>query len=756
MTINIYSTLHEGQLLEAFNMLQTKIDSLADWQLHDDLDSARGTYFTMLSFIVNGMEDPMAGKIRQGIIQQAYSINDRANIAIRLRKTPNDKYCQTLKQCSVETFNTTALQTAIATTDTQLRQLDANPPARESKEQHEREALIAQHDTLMQQMFNHTWTSSVWTTSTYNQYTDIIADTDISTADRALVISAVTMSAFELFDPQKLMLLMDAYLMSEADITGRALVGLLMLIIRYDKRLKHYPAITSRFDLYTENQQFITDCYQTLIALQYSKMTDTVSAKIANDIMPAILKSARFKKSSIIELNAELNKNGENPEWLSDPKDDSMAEEKIRQMTEMQMDGADVYLSSFRHLKGFKFFSQLHHWLSIFSYNYPEVYATRNSLKAETLNIVSTLLQTAPFCDSDKFSFISMLGSIPTNGHDIIASQIQSQFEEADMGDILERHKPRQRSMKGVIRAYIADLYRVFKLYPYHSQMFDPFNKQLNNFSPLYTQTLSPLLEHTDQLMSMAEFMMRKGLYNDALQLFLYLNPAEREADANIWQKIGFCQQKMGQTEAALDTYLKAYDLQPQSKWNIQHIAQTAFDSKNFDTALKFIDLVLEGDANNTRWLSRKAECLFAKAQYTESLPVLYQMAYIDEQSERTKEMLAWGLLMSGRTDKAEKVFTDLKTESPSVKNITALAHMQLILGNTTQATTLYRQAFDAANDEDEFNQQFWSWKDYFAHLGLDAGKMQIINDAIRLAGSYPSSHTETITQPSQTTTDDK
>ena len=756
MNINIYSTLHEGQLLEAFNMLQTKISSLADWQLQEDLESARNTYSTMLAVIADGIQDPMAGKIRQGIIRQAYSINDRANIAIRLRKTPNDKYCQTLKQCAVDTFNITALQTAIETTDTQLRQLDTNPPARESIEQHERETLIAQHDTLMAQMFNHTWTSTLWTTSTYNQYTDIISDTDISTHDRALVISAVTMSMFELFDPQKLMLLMDAYLMSEPDITGRALVGIIMLIIRYDKRLKHYPAITSRFDLYTENQQFINDCYQALIALQYSKMTDTVSAKIANDIMPAILKSARFKKSSIIELNAELNKNGENPEWLSDPKDDSRAEEKIRQMTEMQMDGADVYLSSFRHLKGFKFFSQLHHWLSIFSYNYPEVYATRNTLKPETFNIVSTLLQTAPFCDSDKFSFISMIDSIPATGHDIIASQIQSQFEEADMSDILERHKPRERSMKGVIRAYIADLYRVFKVYPYHNQMFDPFNKQLNNFSPLYTQTLKPLLAHTDQLMSLAEFMMRKGLYGDALQLFIYMNPAEREADANIWQKIGFCQQKMGQTEAALETYLKAYELQPQSKWNIQHIAQTAFDSHNFDTALKFIDYILEGDADNTRWLSRKAECLFAKEQYAESLPVLYQMAYIDEQSERTKEMLAWGLLMSGRTDKAEKIYTELKTGQPSVKNLTALANIQLILGNAAQSMMLYRQAFDAANDEEEFNQQFWSWKDYFPHLGLDADKMQIINDAIRLTGSYTPSPRDINQQTSQSPTDDK
>lgn len=731
MTTNIYSALHEGNLLDAFRMLKTKIDSLGDWQLEQDLDAASHTYTTMLEYLYRGVDDPDGTKIREDIIRQTYALNDRANLAIRMRKSPNDKYCQTLRQCSSEQFSLTEIQVALETIATQQLKIEKDDTLRPSKAEHDIRELAEQHDGLMARLFNHTWTSPLWTGSDYTLYSDFITRQDIPSADRALVVSAVMLATYELFDPQKLMLLMDAYLDTEVDVSQRGLVGLLLLFIRYDKRMSHYTNITSRFALYAENQQFVADCYQAFIALQYSKMSDTVSAKMMGDILPAILKSQKFKKSSVIELDAELTKNGENPEWLPDTKADSRAEEKIRQMSEMQMEGADVYLTSFRHLKSFSFFGQIHHWLTIFSFNYPDILSIKSSLKPEVMHVVSMLLGTAPFCDSDKFSFMSMLSSLPQTGHDVLAGQIRSQLEEAGGEDLFDLKKGRTRSAKGALRSYIADLYRLFKVYPYHTQLFDPFSKQIYNFSPLNTSSLAPLLEHKGQVMNLAEFMMRKGLYSDAYRLFMYLQPVEREADADLWQKIGFCLQKMGNVDEALDIYLKAHRLQPGSGWTIGHVAQTAFEARQYDKALEFIDLILDSDPDNVKWLGRKAECLFATDHYDECLPTLYKLAYIDENSERTKEMLAWGLMMTGAFDKAEKLYSELHQQQSTVKSHINMGHIHLVADHFALAIQHYSAAYRASKDEQEFKQQYWESGTYLDRLGVSHVRLQMIYDAV-------------------------
>ena len=45
--------------------------------------------------------------------------------------------------------------------------------------------------------------------------------------------------------------------------------------------------------------------------------------------------------------------------------------------------------------------------------------------------------------------------------------------------------------------------------------------------------------------------------------------------------------------------YRTAYQLNPNSKWTVQHLAQTAFDAKNFELAQQYIDIILEDDEDN-------------------------------------------------------------------------------------------------------------------------------------------------------------
>lgn len=729
---NIYGILQEGNLLEALTMLQTKIASLDNWQLQQELEQASQTYATMLSYFSKGVDDPEFGKMRQQLIQQAYSLNDRANIAIRLKKDLGAAYCLRHNDLLLHPTNLSELSVALTTTCRKLKDLENNPNDRKNIQEYDEEQTVDQHEELVEKLFNTIWAGDIWDKSTYSQYGDLLNDNDITDDDKAVIVSATLLSVYELFDPLKIMFLFDAYLYSNPIVSQRALVGIMLLLARFDSRLKYYPQLTSRFNLYAENSQFVHECFTVLMQLQYSKLTDVVSAKMMNDIMPAIMKSARFQQTEIglQEIDEELTKHGENPEWHHNSRDSKKAEKKIKQMTDMQLEGADVYMSSFRHLKSFGFFSTLHHWFLPFTFQQKEMLQVKKHLRKEIINIAQSLLSASPFCDSDMYSFVMMVDSVPQSGQDILSQQIQSQIGDEDREDFFSRRKKAPKDNATISRNYIFDLYRFFKINPNRSQFFDPFNRSLPNFSPLNFNTFQPLHQYTDEMLVLAEFLMRKEAYHDAINIFKNLSPNQVEEDADIWQKIGFCQQKMGDREA-LATYLLADSLQPGSSWTRMHIAQVAFDQHDYATASKYIDMILADDEDNLKWISRKAECLFGQDKYEECLPLLYKLTYLDEASEKPHEMLAWGLFMTGNLDKAENEYKTLCKQFPSVKNSIMLAHLYSVKGQTAEAIHIYNDAYIQSAQTGKFKDEFFSLSAYLQKAGLSRERLQTIYEAV-------------------------
>lgn len=736
MANNIYSLLQEGKLVEAFPMLETKLSSLENWPLQDELHEVEHTYNTMLSYFVQGIEDPEREKMHTRIIQTSYSINDRANILIRLKKNPTDKYCLTYSSYFANPTSFEDIHQKLKSCCSQLKELKDNPFKRESIQSRALLDAIKEHEATTDLMFNTIWTSQLWNKNDFEICSDIMSDEEIMDEDKALMISGLMLSLLELFDEQKMMLLFDAYLDGNNEISMRALTSLVLLVIRYDSRLPHYPQINSRLKLYCENEEFVRDCYSVLMQLQYSKLTDQVSYKMTNDIMPAILKSAKFKQTDmgIQEIDEALTKHGENPEWHRSRKDeaeiDQKAEKKMRKMTDMQIEGADVYMGTFRHLKSFSFFNTISHWFVPFSMYHEDLMNTFDKMRPEVQRTFNSLLKMSPFCDSDKYSFIFMMEGIGDSIQDSIANQINSQMAENDMNDFFENIKKHKQSNDLVIRFYIYDLYRFFNAYTYHNQFFDPFSKQLRNFSPIYTKALSPLLNSREHILALAEFMMRKEMYRDAINLYMYLDPKEVEEDADIWQKIGFCQQKEG-VRQAWDSYLIADKLQPNSQWTILHLAQVAFYMNKFDIALTYYDRLLDIDEENVKWLSKKAECLFGLDKYEESLPVLYKLAYLEEETEHSIEMLAWGLLMTDNMEKAEKEYKCLDSQWHSAKNSINIAQFYLVNNDIKQAHGHYLEAYNQEKSVLDFKEKFWDCAPYLYKRGVDKNKMQMMYDAI-------------------------
>ena len=730
----IFRSQHLSDMLDA---LQPLVSATQDYELENELARMRSTYTTMLHYMVQGVEDPNATQLYVQLRQQAYVISDRAHRLKRLREQAGEKYCITHKYLKHDY----TLDTALLALDTHCRALrQAQQEPRESIRQHDQDLHATEHDNALVTMFDYVWTSDVWLRSDYEKAVELLTTDTIDTEDKCLLVSATTLALLEMFDERKVMLLFDAYLHTETEINQRAIVGIVLVCQHYDQRIPQFAEVAARLSLHMEDQKFVRDTFRTMMQLQHSRLTENISARMRDDIIPSIMRSNHFRKTQmgIQEIDDYMTQNGENPEWHHNEAD-ATAQDKIREMAELQMEGADVYMSTFAHMKGYAFFHTLAHWLMPFTLSHPALSKSLQLLSAGTSSssVLSGILHAAPFCSSDKYSFCLMIDSIGQPGRDMLSTGIASQIDANELDEQFKELATRRPKAKDVRRNYVYDLYRLFKIYPYHLQFPNPFAVERAAFSPVTINVFSPLLQHTDEVVSLAEFFMRKGFYTEAIALFTTLQPQPREDDADIWQKIGFCQQKNGNLQAAYENYATAFRLKPSSQWTLKHLAQTAFHLNLYTEAEAYYDLLLDDDADNLRYLTRKIECCIQTSRPADAIPLLYKATYLNEDAHDLQDRLAWCLLLDGKTEKARTIYDTLTAASPTATILIHAAYALFLDGQSAAAYDHFRRAYTAlpadGNRPANFKQQFFDAAHALQPIGIDLRRCEMLYDAVRL-----------------------
>lgn len=696
-----------SNLADILKSLEKIVESSNSYELNNELANMRNTYVTLLRYMVQGVDDPNATKLYSQLVEQSYVLGERAQRLNRIQTKTNEKYCITLKYLRTG-ITLDRILLSLQTHCSALRNLQENPNDRESIQTRVLEEHHNEREQTLTSMFDYVWTSDVWHKSDYETATELINSDSIFIEDKCIFISAVTLSLLETFDQRKLMLLFDAYLQTDVRLNQRAIVGIILVLRHYDTQIKKYSQISARLSLYLEDPKFINDTFRILMQLQYASLTDTINSKMRNDIIPAIMQSTQFRRTQfgIEEIDNYMTQNGENPEWHHREEDDK-ANSKIQEIAELQMDGADVYMSSFAHLKGNSFFHTLSHWFTPFYKDHPLLTAnisknqeTEKSADGTSYtNIFDKVVSLSPFCDSDKYSFYFMTEQIGSMGRDMLSNSLASQIKDEDIEEVLKSKQITAPKAKHISRNYICDLYRFFTLYPYHTQFDNPFDKNKEKFTPLNIQMLNLLLQHKEKTHELAEFLMRKEFYTDALNLFMEQNPQNQESDVILWQQIGFCQQKTGLTEEALNSYTTAFQLNSNSNWTLKHLAQTAYQLKQYSNAEIYYDMLLETDSDNLRYIIRKIDCLEQQKKYEEELPLLYKAVYLKDE-ESLNDRLAWVQLLAGNTEKSIELFNKILTKesADTVQRYTTLTHSGLA-------------QFLSGNLKESYNNLCLSWK---------------------------------------------
>ena len=617
-------------------------------ELEYELSGIVATYDALIDYFRQGIQDPERERVYKQLVGHALQLSDRCTLATRgVKEMPY--YTSQHKAARRESLHTYRLQleafaegTHSITDNEELRQ------------------LATTHDKQLAALFTDLWTQGTWTAATAAEADALLLSPTITRADQCTVVSAVTLSLLRMFDPLKLLFLCDAYYHPEAMVSTRALVGIVICCYCWGRRIGYYPEAKARLELLGEDPLFGDQVCE--VILQFIRSTDTeeVDRKMREEIIPELMKNPKLRRMPNFNIE-EANADDINPDW-EQWMHESGLEESMREITEWQMEGVDVNMSTFSQLKRYPFFYTISNWFRPFDTWQADMLAIVGT--PGTGNVIAdTILQSNDLCDSDKYSFCYAIREIPQMQREAMMSQLDEQNralkESADMPDLKRLSKQTSQS---ILRQYVQNLYRFFKLFTSSQEFDNPFDHVVLGI--MHTNPLYPLIVEPDRMFKLIGLNIKLKRYLRAIECFIHLEGRHPECmEATQLQQLGLCYQKMKMYADAIEAYTKADLMKPDSYWTIHHLAQCHRAMNHYDKALEYYEVAEAMKPDNLSLTFHVAELLYELGEYEEALPRLHKIDYHHPESLKSVRLLAECCFMSEQGVQATKYYERMMTE---------------------------------------------------------------------------------------------
>lgn len=725
----ICQLLSDRKLKPAFNLLDKLISANGLGEFSDQKLDLEQNYRFMLKYTVEGIKDPERQKIYHHILLAAFELADSCADSLRMKFSNSLEY---QKKRGFVRIGLDNIQEIVGMVESyhlgkELRSL-IEAPLFDKKDEQDQE----KHHQKLITLFYHYWFKNRLSPEEVVAFRSFIRNENIPDHEKAFLVSSITLGQLLCFDDQKMMLLFEGYDIEQEEVNQRSLIGLLLALFHYDQRIFLFPAIGARLELLNEKKAFRHHLEKILLQLIGSKETEKIQKKLQDEILPEMMKlspNLRNKLSLEAMLGDALNED-KNPEWRDVFKDSPGFMDKMEELSEMQMKGADIFMTSFANLKSFPFFSELTNWFIPFYPSHPSlVRSSSQEDAADNQKLFDLLLKTPVLCNSDKYSFCFSMQTIPADYKKMMFDSLSSEFDqliEAEGEDDLIAHGKKAESVSG---QYIRDLYRFFKLHPQREGFEDIFSWTFDFHNKITFHNL--LREENLLLRNIAEYYFAKNYFQDAAEIYVLLLQENEEAE--LIQKLAFCYQKMDKFELALSYYLKA-DLFDQNRtWNHKKIALCYRHLKKPDFALQhYLQAVLLEPENLGIHISI-GHCRMELKQYEEALKSYFKVEYLSPGNKKVWRPIGWCSLLVGKKQQSEQYFRKLMEDSPNKFDLMNMGHVQWCLGNRKLALDFYQQSIsDAEMSENDFMEAFHEDLEHLLRQGVDAEDVPIMLDQLR------------------------
>ncbi len=719
------SFINDAEVNNAFERITLLVNAAGRADMHDELERLRISYSFMLNYLEQGVVDPQRSEILTNIRQSLHTLNDKSYIGL-MEQTSNEVFYVRRREMANVTLLSIIEEYRDALKELSLVQTVPG----EQNDSHAILSRLRHAEELETRLFNRVWSTFPITADEASSLKLCITGDILPNHTRCLLVAALFLGLMKFYDESKLLILLESYtLCDEPQIQLRSLVCALLAMVAHRKRSIASRAIQSRIDSMIDTPEFSHDVWNIQMQLARSRNTENIKNRVRNDLIPNIMKmrpdiidKLKDKDSQIIDLS-DIEANPDWQDWL----DRNGITRRIEEFNAMQLEGSDVFIATFAHLKTFPFFKTLSNWFLPFYAAHSVVVENLGGSKISLAEVV----QHAPYlCNSDKYSFCLSLGALPDSQRTMMSAQLEEQnaaLNEARLSELPDERKLRV----SIINAFVQDLYRFFKLFSRRREfiaMMDEPGLDLTDCLPLLRVTRDA---HVLELLGTLYF--KNAFYEDAIKCFTRLEGIEDATDDHIYQKIGFAYQSAGNSEMALKYYQRFELMHEEDVWNMRHIAACYRAMGELGKALEYYRRVEAMNPENVSLTLTIGHVLLEQNRTKEALQQYYKADLLPGAKHRAWRPIAWCSFLLSDYDKALDYYDRIADEdTPSPQDLLNRGHVLLCKGMMQQAIATYREALKGMDSDGvKFRKAFMADATELRRHGISTVDQALIPDVV-------------------------
>ncbi len=718
----------EKKIKQSLDILNDMITLASSGYLRDEYDNIVMTYRNMLTYTIEGIVDPERNKVYLRLIQSILGLSDRVRQDILSHYSGWNTYW--VKQQTEKEQRLTG-QTIVETVDDLIFKSELDELLNVSNEDNAdpESAISKKHRQLIRNIFNHFWLTDYYGEAENSLIDIVIKSGKFKWYEVSIFVSAITLSSFRSWQTEKLLHLIDIYRSGTEQVIERALSGIILNLHYYNSRVPLYPEIVTAVSRLADDTGFREHCRIIVLQTIRSRETENLSRKMHDEILPQVakLKPRIEEKLGLENILPQDRSDEKNPDWSEMFSDSEEIFKTMEELTKLQMEGADVYMSAFANLKHFDFFKDFQNWFVPF---YPD-HETINEIYSDeilgpgTNELAEALYETPFICNSDKYSLLLNLKYLPASQKTMMLKVFRMELDGLRQINEDDAVTDPYRNFRTNVTQYLQDIYRFFKLSPYKKEFEDLFTGRLDIYNSEFFRLTCNAAEAEAGL---ADYFFSKNFYEDALSLFLK-QLKERPDDAQLYEKTAYCYHQTGDYEEALKFY-KRSDLILRKAWTIKKIGLCLRKLGKNEDALEYYLQAHEMEPDNIHTSIMTAHCHLDLRNYEAALNYYFRVEYHEPGNLKILRPIAYCYFALGKFDESEKYYERLSAGELNGHDFINMGHLALCRGKKKEAIDYYRKSIiNGKLSTDEYMSVMTEDQPLLVSLGVNPEDLPILLD---------------------------